>query len=98
MSDDEADFDDWMKLPSIEQDRELERVMREHAMWWGSLTHAQQLAERRRRVVRTCRRWRRMMRDYPDLRDFWRENLRRSQIRLVAIRHERRTGIAPGSA
>lgn len=96
--DDEEEFERFMSLSDEEQDEEVDAALREHKEWWRSLTPAQQFAVRRGRAVETCARWRKLIRDNPHLAELFSENLRTSQKNLVALRFERRTGIAPGRA
>jgi hypothetical protein len=95
---DEVDMEEWMAMSEEERDQELASVMRDHVEWWQTLTLAEQFAERRRRAVESCAGWRRLIQDNPNLAELFGENLRAVQKRLVALRFERRTDIAPGSA
>lgn len=94
--DSEFDWDEWMALPEGETERILNSELRQYDERLSRMTDAQRIAHSRGIVVRTCAGWRRTLKmmDMP----FIRENLRKSQRRLVQLREWRRTGIEPGTA
>lgn len=96
-ADDDIDWDEWMSKSDAEIDRELDSAMRQYDEWWGGLSTAEQIAISRRRAVEQCRKWREMLRENEHW-DFVRDNIKRTQIRLLKIREWRRTGQYPGSA
>lgn len=94
--DDEIDMDEWMAMSDAEIERECDIAMREYNEWWDSLSIAEQIAISRRRAVEQCLKWRKLIRENDW--DFMREDLRRTQVRLLKIREWRRTGQFPASA
>ncbi len=97
--DDDLDWDEWMEMSDAEHEAILAREMRLYNEWWDSLTPLQQYRRSRATALEGCLIWRKTIRQFnagPG--DFFWEQLRQRQLRLVKLRVWRATGTYPGSA
>ena len=86
----------WDELSAAEQELELFKAAQEYREWWRTLSHTQRWAERRRAELKVARSYRTAFREV-GIEPFY-EGLKRTQKRLLKLRIERTTGLAPGQA
>lgn len=86
----------WDELSAAEKELEIFKAAQEYREWWHSLSPSRRWAERRRAELRVARSYRAAFREV-GIEPFY-EGLKRSQKRLVKLRIERATGLAPGQA
>lgn len=93
----EERFEEFCAMSEAEVDAVLEREMAAYNRWWDSLTPLQRYRISRSSALEGCLVWRRSIRSGLDS-EFFVEQLRNRQKRLVKLRIERATGVYPGSA
>ncbi|MCP1852754.1 MULTISPECIES: hypothetical protein [unclassified Bradyrhizobium] len=93
----EERFEEFCELTDDQVDAVLEREMAEYVRWWNTLTAIQQYRISRRTAVEGCLTWRKTIRAGFDS-EFFLEQLRSRQKRLLKLRIELATGVYPGSA
>jgi hypothetical protein len=97
--DDDLDMDLWMEMTDAEREAILAHEMRQYNEWWDRLTPLQRYRHSRGRALEGCLIWRKSSRQFGDgLTDFFHEQLRSRQRRLLKLRIQRSTGFYPGSA
>lgn len=93
---DDTDWDEWMAMSDAQRDAIHDGAMRDYNAMIDRMSRDQYYVYRRSKRVALCLNWRRLIREH-DM-PFLQTNLRRAQRMLLALRIERRTGTAPGSA
>ena len=98
--DDEDDsaisMEEWFEMSEADRERELQGAMNEWSEVWDRMTPAQQHHWKVRTALRTCLRWRGLIKkmDIPVFKKYLRER----QRRLLQLRTERVTGLQTGTA
>lgn len=98
----EERFEEFNKMTEAQQEAEIAREMAAYNEWWDGLTPLRRYRISRRSALEGCMVWRRTIRSLggeprdPD--DFFVQQLRQRQKRLLKLRIERATGVRPGTA
>lgn len=100
-SDDDADDDsismeEWFEMSESERDRELQSALNEWNETWDRMTPDQQYHWKVRTALRTCLRWRGLLKKMRL--PVFEGHLRERQRRLLQLRTERTTGLQSGTA
>ncbi len=93
----EEQFEEFCRMTEEQVEAVLQREMAEYARWWDGLTPLRRYRIGRRGALRSCRNWRKLVRQGWCV-ELFTEYLRDGQKRLLKLRIERATGTYPGSA
>lgn len=94
---DSLDWEEWQTLTDAQQDVQLEIALAAYQRMLDAMGPGEYYGYRRRKGVELCLKQRKLIQSFPEV-SFFKQQLKKTQKRLLEARVERRTGQTPGHA